>query len=87
MSVVGIGIISKRGEGRKYLPLEIRAKMYEDVVELRKQGLTCKEIQKIIYEKYRIQISITGLMGNINHLEESTNLMKNPHQNLNILMG
>jgi hypothetical protein len=58
MSVVGIDIISKRGERRKYLPLEIRMKMYEDVIELRKQGLKCKEIQKIIYEEYGEQISL-----------------------------
>jgi hypothetical protein len=39
MSVVGIDIISKRGERRKYLPLEIRAKMYEDVLRLHREGL------------------------------------------------
>jgi intein-encoded DNA endonuclease-like protein len=57
MSVVGVDIINKRGERRKYLPLEIRAKMYDDVIELRKQGLKYKEIQRRIYEKYGKQIS------------------------------
>jgi len=57
MSVVGVDIISKRGEGRKYLPLEIRAKMYDDVLKLRKQGLKHKEIQRRIYEKYGKRIS------------------------------
>jgi intein-encoded DNA endonuclease-like protein len=56
MSVVGIDIISKRGK-RRCTPLEIRAKMYEDVIELGRQGLKYKEIQKIIYEKYGKQIS------------------------------
>jgi len=66
MSVVGVDIINKRGERRKYLPLEIRAKMYDDVIELRKQGLTQREIQKIIYGKYRIQISIRNIYNWIN---------------------
>jgi len=56
MSVVGVDIISKRGEGRKYLPLEIRAKMYDDVLKLRKQGLKHKEIQRRIYEKYGMRL-------------------------------
>jgi intein-encoded DNA endonuclease-like protein len=57
MSVVGVDIISKRGERRKYLPLGIRAKMYEDVIELRKQELSYGQIQRRIYKKYREQIS------------------------------
>jgi len=57
MGVVGLDIMSKRGERRKYLPLEIRAKMYEDVVELRRQKLSYGQIQKILYKKYGKQIS------------------------------
>jgi intein-encoded DNA endonuclease-like protein len=53
MELVSINTISKIKERQKYLPLEIRIKMHDDVIELRKQGLTYKEIQKIIYEKYR----------------------------------
>jgi intein-encoded DNA endonuclease-like protein len=80
MGVVGLDIISKRVERRKYLPLEIRAKMYEDVIELRRQGLTYKEIQKIIYEKYRKRLPIPTIfcwtnkkshpLGNVNKFDE-----------------
>jgi intein-encoded DNA endonuclease-like protein len=66
MSVVGVDIISKRGERRKYLPLEIRMKMYNDVIELGKQGLTCKEIQKRIYEKYGRQLPIYTIYDWVN---------------------
>jgi len=65
MSVVGVGIISKRGE-RKYLPLEIRAKMYEDVVKLRRQGLKLSEIQKSLYEKYGRRLPRSTIYGWIN---------------------
>jgi len=58
MGVVGIDIISKRGERRKYLPLETRMKMYEDVLKLGRQGLKYKEIQKIIYKKHRKRLPI-----------------------------
>jgi intein-encoded DNA endonuclease-like protein len=60
MSVVGIGIISKRGE-RKYTPLEIRIKAYNDAIELKKQGVKCKEIQRRLCEKYGKQISIRNI--------------------------
>jgi intein-encoded DNA endonuclease-like protein len=66
MSVVGIDIISKRGERRKYLPLEIRAKMYEDIIELRRQELSYNQIQKIFYEKYGKQLPISTIYDWIN---------------------
>jgi intein-encoded DNA endonuclease-like protein len=66
MSVVGLDIISKRGERRKYLPLEIRAKMYEDVIELRKQRLSYGQIQKSLYEKYRKRLPIPTISHWIN---------------------
>jgi intein-encoded DNA endonuclease-like protein len=66
MEVVGSDIISKRRERRKYLPLEIRMKMYENVVKLRKQELKYKEIQKIIYEKYGKRISLSRISDWIN---------------------
>ena len=56
MGVVGLDIMSKRGKRRKYLPLEIRMEMYDDVVELGRQGLKPSEIQKKVYEKYGKQI-------------------------------
>jgi hypothetical protein len=43
MELVSINTISRIKEKQKYLPLEIRIKMYDDVIELRKQGLTCKK--------------------------------------------
>jgi intein-encoded DNA endonuclease-like protein len=58
MSAVGVGIISKRGERRRCLPLEIRIKAYDDVIELRRQGLKYKEIQRKIFEKYGKQMPI-----------------------------
>ena len=66
MSVVGVGIISKRGEGRKYLPLEMRMKMYEDVIELGRQELKYKEIQERIFKKYKIQLSISTIFHWVN---------------------
>jgi len=66
MSVVGVGIISKRGERRKYLPLEIRAKMYEDVLKLGRQGLTYKEIQEKLFEKYGKQLCMKNIYDWIN---------------------
>jgi intein-encoded DNA endonuclease-like protein len=65
MGVVGIKI-SKRGERRKYLPLEIRAKMYEDVIELKRQGLKPSQIQEKLFEKYKEQISIQNIYNWIN---------------------
>ncbi|MEM2260800.1 MAG: LAGLIDADG family homing endonuclease [Candidatus Methanomethylicaceae archaeon] len=65
MSVVSMSI-SKRGERRRYLPLEIRLQMYNDVIKLRKQGLIYKEIQRRIYEKYGEQTSITQISFWIN---------------------
>ena len=47
--------MNKKG---KYLPLEMRMQMCDNVLELRKQGLTYIEIQKIIYENYGKQISL-----------------------------
>ena len=80
MGVVDLDIISKRGERRKYLPLEIRAKMYEDVIKLRKRGLKYKEIQEKLFEKYRVQPCMKSIynwiygkhdpLGNINMLDE-----------------
>jgi intein-encoded DNA endonuclease-like protein len=66
MGVVGVGIISKRGERRRCLPLEIRTKMYEDVVKLRKTGLTHEEIQRRIHEKYGKWISLSRINDWIN---------------------
>jgi intein-encoded DNA endonuclease-like protein len=66
MSVVGIDIISKRGERRKYLPLEMRMKMYEDVIELRRQRLKHKEIQEKIYKKHRKRLPISTIKDWIN---------------------
>ncbi|MEM3406631.1 MAG: LAGLIDADG family homing endonuclease [Nitrososphaerota archaeon] len=48
--------ISKEVERRRCLPLEIRLQMYDDVIELRKQELTQKEIQRKIYEKYGMRL-------------------------------
>jgi len=58
--------ISKIKKERKYLPLEIRLQMYNDVIELRKQGLTYKEIQRKIFEKYGKQISLMNISNWIN---------------------
>jgi intein-encoded DNA endonuclease-like protein len=66
MGVVGLDIISKRGERRKILPFEIRAKMYEDVIELGKQELKCKGIQRRIYEKHRKRLPISTIKDWIN---------------------
>jgi intein-encoded DNA endonuclease-like protein len=80
MGVVGLDIISKRGERRKILPLEIRMKMYEDVIELGRQGLTQREIQKRIHEKHGIRLPQPTIsvwtngkhnpFGNINKFDE-----------------
>ena len=56
MNMVSMSI-SKEGEKRRYLPSEIRIQMYDDVIKLRKQGLSYTQIQKRIYEKYGKQIS------------------------------
>jgi intein-encoded DNA endonuclease-like protein len=70
MSVVGLDIISKREERRKYLPLEMRMKMYDDVIELRRQGLKLSEIQRRIYEKYKKQLPMSTLHDWINGKHE-----------------
>ena len=91
MSVVGIDIISKRGERRKYLPLEIRAKMYDDVVELGRQGLTCKEIQEKIYDEYREQISLPliryWINGKHNPLGKVNKFDEKPSPELEYIIG
>jgi intein-encoded DNA endonuclease-like protein len=79
MSVVGLDIISKREERRKYLPLEMRMKMYEDVIELRRQGLSHSQIQKRVYEEYGRQVSLSLIsywvngkhhpLGNVNKFD------------------
>jgi intein-encoded DNA endonuclease-like protein len=66
MGVVGLDIISKRGERRKYLPLEIRMKMYDDVLRLHKEGLSYSQIQKRLCEKYEEQISLSRISDWIN---------------------
>ncbi|MEM3130210.1 MAG: LAGLIDADG family homing endonuclease [Nitrososphaerota archaeon] len=66
MNIVGINNMSKEGERRRCLPLEIRLQMYENVIELRKQGLTQKEIQEIIYEKYEMRLSQSTISTWIN---------------------
>ncbi|MEM3406147.1 MAG: LAGLIDADG family homing endonuclease [Nitrososphaerota archaeon] len=80
MNMVSMSI-SKEGERRRYLPLEIRIKMYEEVHELRKKGLTYKEVQERIYEKYgrRLSIAIIGFwinkkkhpLGRVNKFDEN----------------
>ncbi|MEM2555213.1 MAG: LAGLIDADG family homing endonuclease [Nitrososphaerota archaeon] len=58
--------ISKRGERQRYLPLEIRLQMYDDVIKLRKQGLIYKEIQRRIYENYGMILPLSTLSTWIN---------------------
>jgi intein-encoded DNA endonuclease-like protein len=80
MSVVGVDIISKRGKRRKCLPLEIRAKMYEDVIELKRQGLKPSQIQEELFEKYKVQLCMKNIynwingkhypFGNVNNFNE-----------------
>jgi intein-encoded DNA endonuclease-like protein len=58
----------------------MRMKMYEDVIELRKQGLIHEKIRKIIYKKYGKQISLSTIsfwingkkhpLGNVNKFDE-----------------
>ncbi len=58
MELVSESIISKEGEKKRhYLPLETRIQLYNEVHRLRKQGLSQRKIQKIVYEEYRIKIS------------------------------
>jgi intein-encoded DNA endonuclease-like protein len=66
MGAVGVDIMGKREKRRKYLPLEIRIKVYDDVIELRKKGLSYTKIQKRINEKYRKQISLSRISDWIN---------------------
>jgi intein-encoded DNA endonuclease-like protein len=66
MSVVSIDIMSKRGERRKYLPLEIRMRIYDDVLRLHEKELSNSQIQKRIYEKYGKQISLSRIGDWIN---------------------
>ena len=42
----------------KSLDIEERLRIYEETMNLRKKGLTCKEIQRIIKEKYNVQIGL-----------------------------
>ncbi|MEM2553854.1 MAG: LAGLIDADG family homing endonuclease [Nitrososphaerota archaeon] len=80
MEAVGISIISKEGERRRCLPLEIRLQMYDDVHKLRKKGLSHRQIQKKIYEKYGKRISLAQIcfwinkkhhpLGNINKFND-----------------
>jgi intein-encoded DNA endonuclease-like protein len=91
MGVVGIDIISKRGERRKYLPLEIRAKMYEDVIELRKQGFKTGEVLKKIYEKYKEQISrrcfYNWIQGKCHPLRRVNKFDEEPSPKLTYIIG
>jgi len=66
MSVVDLDIMSKRGERRKYLPLEIRMRIYDDVLRLHEKELSNSQIQKRIYEKYGKQISLSRIGDWIN---------------------
>jgi intein-encoded DNA endonuclease-like protein len=52
MGVVGLDIISKRGKRRRCSPLEVRMRIYDDVLRLYEEGLSHTQIQKRIYEKY-----------------------------------
>jgi len=65
MNLVSINI-SKNKKERRCLPLEIRSKMYEDVIELRKQGLSHRQIRKEICKKYGKQISLAQIYFWIN---------------------
>ncbi|MEM2209517.1 MAG: LAGLIDADG family homing endonuclease, partial [Nitrososphaerota archaeon] len=73
------------------LPLEIRLQMYDDVIELRKQGLTYKEIQRRIYEKYgkRLPTSTIGYWINREHnpLEKVNKFDEKPSPKLNYIIG
>jgi intein-encoded DNA endonuclease-like protein len=91
MSVVGVGIISKRGERRKYLPLEMRMKMYEDVIELRKQGLKHEEIQRRIYKKYGMRLPqptiSVWINGKHNPYEKINKFNEKPSPELAYIIG
>ncbi len=50
--------MNKEGEKKRhYLPLETRINLYPEVLKLRKQGLSQRKIQRIIYEKHGVKIS------------------------------
>jgi intein-encoded DNA endonuclease-like protein len=66
MGVVGLDVISKRRERRKCSLLEIKVKIYEDVVELGRQGLKYKEIQGRIFKKYKMQLPMSTIFHWVN---------------------
>ncbi len=52
--------MSKEGKKKRhYLTLETRMKLYPEVLKLRKQGLSQRKIQRIIYEKHGVEISLS----------------------------
>jgi intein-encoded DNA endonuclease-like protein len=91
MSVVGVGIINKRGERRRCLPLEIRTKVYNDVIKLGKQGLTYKEIQEKLFEKYKVQLCMKNIYNWINGKHHPfgnvSNFDGNPSPELGYVIG
>jgi intein-encoded DNA endonuclease-like protein len=91
MELVSINTMSKIKERQKYLPLEKRIKMYDDVIELRKQGLTCKEIQEKLFKKYKEQISIQNIYnwinGKYNPLGNVNKFNENPSPELAYVIG
>jgi intein-encoded DNA endonuclease-like protein len=46
---------------KKIPPRELRIKMYNDVLKLRKRGLSISEIREEIYRKYRVWIDMTTI--------------------------
>ncbi|MEM2083352.1 MAG: LAGLIDADG family homing endonuclease [Nitrososphaerota archaeon] len=69
MGLVNMNIISKIKKERKYLPLEMRLQMHEDVHELRKAELSYRQIQREIRKKYGKQLpkSTIGVWINRKH--------------------
>jgi intein-encoded DNA endonuclease-like protein len=67
MGVVGIKI-SKRGERRKYLPLEVRIAMHDDVLRLHREGLSYSQLMEKIYEKYGKQLPLSTISHWVNKI-------------------
>ena len=92
MNLVNINNISKiKNKERKYLPLEIRTQMYNDVIELRKQGLSYTQIQREIYKRYNEQISMQLIFDWIHKrhypLESVNKFDDNPSPELAYIIG
>ncbi|MEM3507853.1 MAG: hypothetical protein QXN52_00945 [Nitrososphaerota archaeon] len=72
MGLVNMNIISKIKKERKYLPLEMRLQMHEDVHELRKAELSYRQIQREIRKKYGKQFPKSTIGVWINRKHHST---------------